>query len=174
MEYTIINGKKYKSYEGENESWFQFNERIMIPKNGLPYMLRRTFISVGELFSIKRHEILQSDDRCSHDHPWPFVTFIFKGGYNEWTQIDAKDTGKYVEERIGVDGTVEVCHYHKPGSLMYRPAKWRHQLEMVTDKEGKGTPAITYVITGKVIREWGFFTKNGWMFWKNYDDKVHC
>ena len=34
--------------------------------------------------SVRIHHILSSDsDRVLHDHPWPFVTMILRGGYFE-------------------------------------------------------------------------------------------
>ena len=165
--------KKNEEYKGENESLFEFNKRIVIERDGQPYLIRRTLLTIWKLISFKYHTILQSDDVCSHDHPWPFLTIILKGGYNEWTPVEQEDGGRYVKNRVGVDRVLEICHWHGAGSIMYRPAKWRHQLELI-EKNGKPVHAKTFVITFKVLRDWGFFTKNGWVFWKNYDKAKHC
>lgn len=162
--------KKEKIYTGENEKWFLFNELITIRKDdGTPYLVRRTLISLGKWFSIKYHKILVSDDICNHDHPWPFLTIILKGGYYEWTPRDQKDSGKFICHGFGVNGSDEKCHFHKPGSIMYRPANWIHRLELKTDVNNVNIiPAHTLVFTGKVVRDWGFITKEGWIFWKKY------
>lgn len=165
-----------EAYKGENTKLFEFFKRTVIRRyeDGEPYLIRLTIFSLWKLFSIKYHKILLSDDVCSHDHPWPFLTFILKGGYNEWTPKNQNDSGKYVKSRIGVDGVVEECHFHKPGSVMYRPAKWRHQLELREDKNGKPIPAHTLAITFLTFREWGFFTKDGWKIWTSYNKARDC
>jgi hypothetical protein len=172
--------EKEKTYTGENEKWFEFNKLITIRRDdNIPYLVRRTLISFGSWFSIKYHKILVSDDPCNHDHPWPFLTIILKGGYYEWTPDTQKDSGEYVNHGYGVDGKKENCHFHKPGSIMYRPANWIHRLELPHYYEPssiklKERPAHTLVFTGKVIRDWGIWTKTGWIFWKNYDKRKHC
>lgn len=169
--------KKEETYTGENEKWFEFNKLITIRRrDNVPYLVRRTLISFGKWFSIKYHKILVSDEPCNHDHPWPFLTIILKGGYFEWTPIDQKDSGERMDSNVmGVTG-LENCHFHKPGSIMYRPAKWIHRLELADDpkKPGHLIPAHTLVFTGKVIRDWGFWTKSGWIFWEKYDRDKHC
>ncbi len=174
-------------YTGENETCFQFNKRIVISRQDSdePYLIRRTLLSFGKYFSIKYHQIMQSDDACSHDHPWGFLTFILKGGYYEWTPPSQNDRGKIIEERIGVDGSKEVKRWHGVGSILYRPAKWTHRLELkrpvnyyrpVANGKLMEDPIIahTLVFTFEVIRDWGFFTKNGWIFWKNYSEHRDC
>lgn len=183
--------EKEEVYTGENEKWFEFNKKIVIRReDGIPYLIRRTLISFGKWFSIKYHKILVSDDQCMHCHPWPFVTIILKGGYFEWTPIYQKDSGEKYDSNIGVDGMPENCHFHKPGSVMYRPAEWIHRL-VLADAEvlghqiisGEGienvyieklVPAHTLVFTGKVVRDWGFYTSKGWIFWKDYNKAKHC
>lgn len=167
--------EKEEAYTGENEDWFQFNKRIVIRRedNGKPYLIRRTLVSFGKWFSIKYHQILLSDDLCPHDHPWPFLTIILKGGYYEWSPIMQEDSGKLIDKDTAVDGVLEVKKWHGAGSIMYRPASWRHRLELGDD--GVVTvPAHTLVFTGKVVRDWGFFTKSGWIFWKNYTKQEYC
>lgn len=180
-----------ETYTGENEKWFQFNKKIVIRReDGIAYLERRTLISIGKWFSIKYHKILQSDDFCNHDHPWPFLTIILKGGYFEWTPVTQKDSGECIETGFGADGGLEHLHWHKPGSIMYRPADWIHRLQLSDEKvlthqeidingiqnfyDYKLVPAHTLVFTGKIVRDWGFITKNGWIFWKNYDKAKHC
>lgn len=164
--------KKDKEYSGENEKWILFNDRIVIPKNNKPYLVRHTLLSIYKWCSIKYHEILQSDGMCPHDHPWPFITIVLKGGYYEWTPVvGQRDSGRFVGTKYNEQaGFYENCHWHGRGSIMYRPAKWTHRLE-VSPGVGK---ACTLVLTGAVLRPWGFFTKEGWIFWKKHDEKRDC
>jgi hypothetical protein len=169
--------KQEETYTGENEKWFQFNKRIVIRReDGVPYLIRRTLVSFGTWFSIKYHQILVSDEACMHDHPWAFLTIILKGGYYEWTPKSQIDSGEYIDSQFSITGEYENCNWHKPGSIMYRPAKWQHRLELQKDSN-KGLqiiPAHTLVFTFKVNRDWGFITKHGWIFWKNYNKDRHC
>ena len=53
---------------------------VIATNDGDPYLIRYTLIEC-RWFSIKVHHILRSDeDRCEHDHPWPFVSLILTGG----------------------------------------------------------------------------------------------
>lgn len=166
--------KKEEGYTGENEKWLQINKRIVIHRDdGVAYLIRRTLLSFGKFFSIKYHQILQSDDACSHDHPWPFLTIILSGGYFEWTPLSQKESGEIIASRLDVTEEVEVLRYHPPGSIMYRPAKWIHKLELKLDGHIL-VPAKTLVFTGKVIREWGFFTSTGWIHWLKYNKEKNC
>jgi hypothetical protein len=86
--------------------------------------------------NIYLHEILRSDeDKCLHDHPWPFITIILRSGYRE--QLPS--------------GTF----WRRPGTLLLRPARSAHRIEV--DK-----PAWSLVIVGRKWRAWGFFTRDGW------------
>jgi hypothetical protein len=179
-------------YTGENEKWFQFNKRIVIYReDGIPYLIRRTLFSFGSWFSIKYHQILVSDEACMHDHPWSFLTIILKGGYYEWTPQKQKDSGEYINSQFSITGENENRYWHKPGSIMYRPANWEHRLELkeseqlwhvdrndgnifLTEIPPHTIIAHTLVFTGKVVRDWGFITKNGWIFWKDYNRDRHC
>lgn len=163
-----------EEYIGENEKWLQIYKRVVITRDdGIPYLIRRTLISFGQFFSIKYHQILQSDDACSHDHPWPFLTIILKGGYFEWTPLSQQESGDIIASRPDVNGKIEVLRYHGPGSIMYRPAKWIHKLELKLDGD-KLVPAKTLVFTGKVVRDWGFFTSTGWIHWRKYSKANDC
>ena len=48
-------------------------------------------------FNVTLHKILKSDDPIYHDHPWPYMTIILKGGYYEHTPIFNKE-GKIIAE----------------------------------------------------------------------------
>lgn len=86
------------------------------------------------------HEFMRSDnDRCPHDHPWWFITFVW-GGYWEETS-----TGR---------------HWRRTGSLLYRPANFAHRIELEP-----GRKAWSLVLVGVKSRDWGFYTPKGWERW---------
>ncbi len=139
-----------------------------------PYLIRYTLNNLG-FVSIKLHSIRQSDDQCLHDHPWAFITIILKGGYFEHTF----DTSISFDEGVVMPPTKQ--KWYSPGSILYRPSHYAHRLELkekVTSGviEGGGywekhdgeQWATTLVFTFMPVREWGFYTKHGWIPWDMY------
>jgi len=95
-------------------------------------------------FNIFLHKFLKSDPDELHDHPWNYRTFIFRGGYWEYT-----DKGKF---------------WRGPLSYLYRPANSFHRIELDKDKP----TCWTLFIPGKKVREWGFQTEDGWVHNEQY------
>lgn len=127
--------------------------KLITTDNNKPYLYRWSILKTKN-FAIKVHHIVDSDDACLHSHPWKFISFILKGGYNEWV--------------LNEDGTKSVKTY-KPFSILKRKAEHFHRLELRQDKNGNLIPATTFVITFKKTQTWGFITNAGkWIFWKDY------
>src|SRR5690606_17597095 len=112
-----------------------------------------------------------------HDHPWPFVSIVLRGGYTE----EACDTRHAVEcaglrgvaYRIMVEGRHEATH--EPPVPLHSVRTWRrwsvHRMPLdvahrITDAE-PGT--VTLVLRRPKVREWGFYTPAGWAQWDAYD-----
>ena len=99
-------------------------------------------------FGIWIHKMLRSDhDRALHDHPWNFISIILKGGYKELT-----DMGLFT---------------HKPGSLLLRPAEWRHRVIMEP-----GTVSWNLILVFKRRRLWGFWPNGQWCWWRKYNPET--
>ncbi len=121
--------------------------RVIRDDCGNPYLVRLTFFDLLG-YSLKLHIILRSDrDRELHDHPWTFVTWMLHGGYWEHTEAG--------REWI-TPGTLRVCASPHP-----------HRLEVVN-------PAVTLVLTYPREREWGFYTRAGWVPWTKYKSDQEC
>ena len=136
-----------------------FKKTVITRDDGKPYLLRKTLLTIGDIFSIKHHNIVLSDDECLHDHPWSFMSIILKGGYYE------------VSDNNGVQKNV----WYKPGSIIFRPATWVHRLQLAVDDNGNEIPCKTLFINFKRTREWGFITKTlGWLHWTKYSRQEHC
>ena len=102
-------------------------------------------------FGIFVHHFLRSDyDRALHDHPWPFVAVVLKGGY--WEQHDQTLSG------------ANTYVYHRPGSVLVRPAEWRHRVLLTG-----GRTSWSLVFVGRRSRVWDFFTPKGWCPWNRFD-----
>lgn len=110
--------------------------------------LRRWSMRLPFGWSMKLHHILRPDsDRCQHDHPWAFWTFILWGGYYEFT------------------GEEQKLNRARVGRIYYRPANFRHRITVLPRGH-----AWTLVLTSGRKREWGFFTRDGWMHWRAFVD----
>ncbi len=109
-----------------------------------PYMLRWYLIPRNEWFNVYLHKFLRSDDdRAMHDHPWWSVSFVLSGRYIDHTPFGSRQYGR--------------------GSVIFRRATDRHRVELVDSQ-----PAWTLFITGRKVREWGFWCPQGWRHWKDF------
>jgi hypothetical protein len=100
--------------------------------------MRRWVIDFG-VFALRLHRWQGSDDsRAFHDHAWWFITLLLWGAYT-----DVSEQG---------DDTLT------PGSIRYRPATHKHTVKILEP----GT--WTFLITGPVMRRWGFWVKG--KLWK--------
>ena len=108
-------------------------------------------------FNLTMHKIVRSDDPVYHDHPWPYMTIILKGGYWEHTPMYS---GPYL---IG-----DIKRWRGPGSIITRSSKKLHWLELDNEK-----PATTLFFMGPQVREWGFIVKKdsyGSTEWIKHDE----
>ena len=127
-------------------------------------LLVRYIIFRCPAFGVFIHHMYRSDyDRAIHNHPWQFVSVVLKGGYTE------------IHDQT-IDGS-QTSITHKPGSVLVRPAEWRHRFclpiirEMATDGMVVYQKSITLVIVGRRTQKWGFFTDRGWCWWRKYDTR---
>jgi hypothetical protein len=103
------------------------------------------------------HHILRSDeDRELHDHPWPFVSVILRGGYLEERPI-------FDEPPQWVTPEPTASTWHGPGSVLIRRASSRHRLVLPRWKT-----AWTLFFMGPRLQVWGFYTSDGKVLWDEY------
>jgi hypothetical protein len=112
-------------------------------------------------FNLTLHKIVKSDDPIFHDHPWPYMTIILKGGYWEHTPV-FNNEGSMI---------AKFQQWRGPGSIIVRGAKDYHWLELDT----RVGPATTLFFMGPQQREWGFLVdkskkKTQWIQWQYYLD----
>ena len=129
---------------------------IMDRVNDEPY-LERYYVFLKDRkrfpFNIFVHKFLKSDPDDVHDHPWPFLTIILRGGYWEWIPV------------FNVRGAKihEYCVWRRPGSFRFAQANSFHRIELDPDVE-----CWTLFIPGIKQRDWGFLVKNRWVQWQEY------
>ena len=126
-----------------------FKKRIIDDGQSDRPLMTRWIIFRFESFGMYIHKFHRSDhDRSLHDHPWPYVTIILKGGYSEVY---------FVRDR-------EVVRRNYPGQILFRPATWRHRVVLEKDKT-----SWSLVLVGPRCRRWGFWPNNTWCWWRKYN-----
>lgn len=120
-----------------------------------PYLTRWSlYLPFG--VSLKLHKIMRADDdRCHHDHPWWFIRIILAGGYVEEHGKDFK-----VSHR-------KPWRPWAPWRLYYCGAEFRHRIISLPKNVN-----WTLVVSGSRKREWGFYTKRGWVQWREFVNEV--
>lgn len=119
--------------------------------SGEPYLIRWSlWLPFG--YSIKLHKILRADeDRCDHDHPFAMLRIILWGGYREV---------------CGEERKPQHCKPWRPWApwrMYYCPVGFRHRITELLRSH-----SWTLAWCGNKQRDWGFFTKNGFMHWKQF------
>jgi len=94
-------------------------------------------------FNIFLHNFHKGDPDDLHDHPWPYFTFILKGGYYEHTP-----TGK---------------HWRSAGTGRFASSRSLHRIELEP-----GVDTWTLFIPGPQLREWGFVDNGEWKQHEQY------
>lgn len=136
-------------------------ERFEVPNFDDPTKnyLERLRIIATPIFSIYLHRLGTPDSRPTlHDHPWCFVSFLVRGGYDEvrlnqhtklpyrrsirWVNVMRRDDAHYIER-------------------LHR------------------TPSWSLLLVGTRRREWGYWrpisgTSRGAWYWTPFDRDVHA
>lgn len=126
-------------------SWFE------VPGTVDPTLvyLRRLRVAQTPWFGLYVHWIYTPDrDRDPHDHPWPFVSWVLRGGYVE-----------RVRTTMGGDDSV---HVRRRWSVHRTTTKVAHSVTSVAPD------TVTLVLVGRRCRPWGFWTVGGWVPWREY------
>ena len=117
--------------------------------------LRRWRIVQTPWFGIYLHKIAMPDkDRDLHDHPWPFVSVVLRGGYDELLRPNADFPGSEWSQYGLRRGWL---------SIGLRRATDAHRITKL-----HRTPTWTLVLVGARRRSWGFYTEHGYVDWKKY------
>ena len=109
------------------------------------------------VFNIYLHHWVASDaDRDPHDHPWGSLTIVLRGVFIEFMPANPK--------RWPDDRTL-VSRRRSFGSVVVRRAEDIHRIDL------RGRSAWTLFLTLGKRREWGFWTREGWVHQDDYFSK---
>lgn len=142
----IIKGFKGNDYGQRWSIWQVFN--IPEPSGERTY-LKRLRIVQTPWFGLYVHWIyLPDNDRDPHDHPWNFTSMVLRGGYTEVLHTSRDDCA---------------MHEHRRWSIHRMPTHLAHGIVRLQPR------TITLIFTGRRSRDWGFWTEDGWVPWREYD-----
>jgi hypothetical protein len=118
------------------------------------------------LFGIYLHRLDAPDQRPTlHDHPWPFISIVLRGGYTETFGHTSHRTGNVTTNRH--DGRVidRVRRTWRARSIHRMRADEPHT---ITDLDR--TPTWTLVLAGPRALEpsWGYWDGTGWTSWLDH------
>jgi hypothetical protein len=132
-----------------SETSWAFMQRKVIGKPNDP-MLTRYILVRTPWGGIYLHHIHRPDqDRDLHDHPWVFVSFILSGGYTEVAAVAGRNWAQ--RERTW-----------RRGSSHLMPLRHAHYISEVHGR------LITLVFVSRRRQEWGFWTADGFVPWREY------
>jgi hypothetical protein len=121
---------------------------IMDREDNEPY-LERYYIFLKDRqwfpFNVFIHKFLKSDPDDLHDHPWPYMTIILRGGYWEWTKNSVTPQWKGA------------------GQIRFGHSTDYHRIELEP-----GIDCWTMFVPGPKLRDWGFLVKNRWIQHEQY------
>lgn len=124
---------------------------IMDRESKAPY-LNRYYLFLKDRkkfpFNVFLHQFLRSDPDDLHDHPWPYATFILKGGYWEWIPVFNKTHSVIIGEKKV---------WRAPGHFRICKADSYHRIELEP-----GVDCWTLFMPGIQKRDWGFLTHKNW------------
>lgn len=143
--------------------------------DGTPYMDRYWFLQIGKRadkdypwIGARVHHIQSSDDdRAFHDHPWPFITIILRGGY---TELRPKPRGVKVTDRairtcIGGLWQWVVATDYTAGQVLRRKATDYHALKLDQHAE-----AVTLFIVFPAVQKWGFLWRGEKVYYRDFNE----
>ncbi len=128
---------------------------VLIGGERNPYLRRWHIVPRNRVANLYLHEVLRSDDdRALHDHPWPNLSLMLLGRYDEHTTRA---------------GGIQVRAPLTEGHLRFRSARAAHRLQLISNR------AITLFATGPKVREWGFHCPQaGWRHWRDFTAQDHA
>lgn len=124
------------------------------------YLTRFTLVDT-RWFQLCLHIFHRSDADDLHDHPWPFFSLMLWRGYWEVTPNCDICEGRECRRRKR--------NRKWPLMVLFRSATHKHRVELVDGKR-----AVSLVLMGKRVRQWGFFTSRGWQLWTEYFKEKGC
>lgn len=145
-----------QDHKGRPSPRWAFMNGFQVRKHNGPFLDRLRLIQTP-YFGVFLHRIHQPDvDRDPHDHPWVFWSLILSGAYTERVWSNGR-------RRSRIRHDVHSMEFRrKRGSLHKMRLNRAHR---ITEIDGQ---LWTLVITGRRKNDWGFWTPDGFIAWRDY------
>jgi hypothetical protein len=138
----ILPGRKYSS----GTLWCVWRWTEVDPEGGAETYLTRLHLFRVPWCSCMLHWIRRPDPQPDlHDHPVSFLSIVLTGSYDEEIPDGEHDRR-----------TVRVKWWN------FKRAIDRHRIVCLRGR------LLTLVFAGPAVREWGFYTPDGWVPWREY------
>lgn len=143
-------------------NWAFMRRMTLVRPDGMTYLDRLRIIQTP-WFAIYLHRIDAPDPGIDlHDHPWPFWSFILRGGYDEW-----RAKARTFDSPIGVQRRLSTEVRNR---FHFAPSINRMGLgEAHTIRHVYRVPTWTLMFVGRRSREWGFYADNRWYDHTSYE-----
>ncbi len=166
-----------------------FEKKVIVNCAHDPY-LHRWYVFRSERIGLFIHKFVRSDeDRALHDHPWPFIVIPLSGGYIEHSDQPISESEKraaviswaifnnIVPRTLSYDNLLEQLNRRnlvqrriRPLiSTRYRNTTYRHRVELID-----GRPSWSLFFRFKKLRDWGFWSKSGFIQWNRWWQENKC
>lgn len=133
--------------------WAVMRKDAITRPDGVRHLVRWRLVQMpGFGIFLNRFDGPDPDPR-HHDHPWPFLSFVLWGGY---------------EESIEVREGLGYCWDRSAGHVIFHRSTDRHRIVRLL-----GRPTWTLVLVGRRCREWGFWDDDVWAPWYECLDDAH-
>lgn len=133
-------------------SWGVWARFLIRCKNGDEYLARLRLVQTP-LFGIYLHDIYEPDDGDPHNHPWPFVSIVLRGAYQETVLPKPKTQPKYI-----------VTKHHRRFSAHFMGRHAAHRVMQLSQE-----PVKTLILVGPRSKAgWGFFRGGLYTPWQEY------
>lgn len=159
------------SARNEKQPWFmrlaqraknKGNARLIMDREKKNPYLERFYIiprwmTLG-LFRVVIHRFWRSDSTHDglHDHPWPFLSVVLRGGYWEHVLVNRKRVEKNFEiPRVFVKRRA-------PGHIILAMPRHMHRVELFTEN----ADTWTLVFMGPRVKAWGFLVRGVYYPWR--------
>lgn len=151
-------------------------KRVILDRQSKSPYLNRYYLFLKDRkkfpFNIFLHQFLRSDPDDLHDHPWPYLTLIIKGGYWEWIPVFETSGDSAGPDHCWPPKIIgERKVWRGPGHFRVNKANSFHRIEVEP-----GVDCWTLFMPGPQKREWGFLLHNNWdyrtFFWMQHDEYI--
>lgn len=149
-----------------NTYWRILSKMRLVREDGIVYLDRLRIIQTP-WFGMFLHRMDGPDPgEDLHDHPWPFISIILKGGYVEEFCDIREASERAFNASVDVQGATRGdLRIWKRWSVHRIPLTTCHRITRLVEP----TPTWTLVIVGRRSQPWGFYTPDGFVMDETYD-----